>query len=99
MDFTEIPVWVGYYIMVTIIAYLILRSTKMQTKVQNDNDALRIVRDALEIDELKHYEVTSIVRMNETNTTTVIVETDTLSMVVEIDNITGKVINKEKLVL
>lgn len=97
MEVAEIAIWVGYYMMVATIGYLILKSNKKQIKVRNDNDALEIVRDTLEIDE--HYEITSIVRMNETNTTTVIIETDALNIVVEIDNITGKVINKEKLVI
>lgn len=90
--------WVGFYIMMILLSYVILISTyKKQSKVQNDNDALQITTEILENDEVKHYEVISIVRMEEMQTTTVIVETNSLNIVLEIDNITGKVLNKEKL--
>lgn len=99
MAFSGIEMWIGFYILMSIISYAILTSDKKTTPVvKNDNDALQIVTQVLENDEVTHYEVASIVRMEETQTTTVIIETDTQSISLEINNNSGKVLNKEKLV-
>lgn len=98
MTFTEIEIWIGFYIMMLLLSYLILILHKKQT-IQNDADALRIVSKVLENDEISHYEVTSIVTMNESETTTVIIETNVSSIAIEINNTTGNVISKEKLIV
>lgn len=99
MAFSGIEMWIGFYILMSIISYAILTSDKKTTPaVKNDNDALQIVTQVLENDEVTHYEVASIVRMEETQTTTVIVETDTQSISLEINNNSGKILSKEKLV-
>ncbi len=91
--------WIGFYLMMILISYAILTSSKKtELRVKNDQDALQITKEALENDEVMHYEVISIVRMDDIQTTTVIVETETLGISLEIDNNSGKVLNKEKLV-
>lgn len=99
MGFTDIEIWLGLYILLAILSFVILAPSKKQPRIKNDHDALQVVKEALENDEVERYEVTSIVRMNETRTTTIIVETDVSSIAIEIDDIAGKVINKEKLVI
>lgn len=100
MGLFEIEIWVGFYILMLMLSFLILIVPgKKQAKVQNDDDIFAIIRDTLEIDELMHYDVISLVSLKETNTTTVIVETDVSEIAVEIDNLTGKVISKEKLII
>lgn len=99
LAFSGIEMWIGFYILMSIISYAILTSDKKTTPVvKNDNDALQIVNQVLENDEVTHYEVASIVRMEETQTTTVIIETDTQSISLEINNNSGKILSKEKLV-
>lgn len=82
-----------------LISYAILTSSnKKEIRVKNDHDALQIAMEVLENDEVRYYEVISIVRMEELQSTTVIVETHTLNISLEIDNTTGKIICKEKLI-
>ncbi|MGQ0605516.1 MAG: hypothetical protein ACT4OD_00980 [Candidatus Nitrosotenuis sp.] len=95
--FTEIEMWVGFYIMLLLLSYAILTSNKKQSVVHNDADALRIVSQALESDEVNHYEIISIVQIKDT--TTVIIETNASSIAIEIDNTTGDIISKEKLII
>jgi hypothetical protein len=99
MGFTDIEIWLGLYLLLAILSFVILTPSKKQFKITNDSDALQIVKETLEDDEVERYGVTSITRMNETGTTTVIIETDVSSVAIEIDNITGKIISKEKLIL
>lgn len=99
MGFTDMEIWAGFYILLAILSFVILTSSKKQFKIKNDYDALQIVKETLEDDEVERYGVTSITRMNETGTTTVIVETDVSSIAIEIDDSTGKIISKEKLIL
>jgi len=84
--------------MLSAISFVILTSNKSQSRI-SDEDVLQIVKETLEIDELRNYEVISIVRIQETNTTTVLVESSITEFAIEIDDLTCKVISKEKLIL
>lgn len=97
--FSGIEMWIGFYLLMILLSYAILTSSKKtEPRVKDDQDALQITKEALENDEVMRYEVVSIVRMDDIQKTTVIVETETLSISLEIDNNSGKVLNKEKLV-
>ncbi len=98
MAFSGIEVWIGFYLMMILISYAILTSSKTEPRVKDDQDALQIAKEALENDEVVRYEVISIARMDDIQKTTVIVETDALGISLEIDNNSGKILNKEKLV-
>ncbi len=94
-----IELWIGFYLLMTLLSYAILTSgNKTIPKIRDDQDALQIVKKVLEDDEIMHYEVISIVRMDDIKTTTVIIETDVLDICLELDNDSGKVLSKEKLV-
>jgi hypothetical protein len=45
------------------------------------------------------YELVSIIRMDEINTTTIMVETKSFGISIELDNKTGKVLSMERLVM
>ncbi|MBI5145796.1 MAG: hypothetical protein HZA84_01085 [Thaumarchaeota archaeon] len=100
MAFTFLEIWIGFYIMMSIIAFLILTSSpKAIQKVSNDQDALQLAKETLEKDCISHYEVISIVTMEDTNITTIIVATETLEIALEIDNDSAKVVSKERLIV
>lgn len=99
MAYSMIELWIGFYVLMTLLSYAILTSgNKATLKIRDDQDALQIVKKVLEDDEIMHYEVVSIVRMDDIKTTTVIIETGVLDICLELDNNSGKVISKEKLV-
>ncbi|MFN3655029.1 MAG: hypothetical protein ACK4TO_06845 [Candidatus Nitrosotenuis sp.] len=81
-----------------LISYVILTSNKREFRIKHDADALQIVAAELENDEVSKYEVISIVRMDELRTTTIFVEKDSMITSIELDNVTGKILNKEKLI-
>lgn len=95
---SNIEIWIGFYILIILISYAILTSNKREFKIKNDADALQIVAAELENDEVSKYEVISIVRMDELRTTTIFVEKDSMITSIELDNVTGKILNKEKLI-
>jgi hypothetical protein len=95
---SQIEIWLGFYLLMALILYAILTINKKEVRVRNDEDALQIVAEILENDEITNYEVISIVRMEELHTTTVFVEKNGLKISLELDNITGKMLNKEKLI-
>ncbi len=100
MAFTFLEIWIGFYMMMSIIAFLILTSSpKTIQKVSNDQAALQLAKETLEKDCISHYEVISIVTMEDTNITTIIVATETLEIALEIDNDSAKVVNKERLIV
>lgn len=100
MAITFLEIWIGFYIMMCIIALLILTSSpKAIQKVSNDQAALQLAKETLEKDDISHYEVISIVTMDDTNITTIIVATETLEIALEIDNDSVKVVNKERLIV
>lgn len=95
---SNIEIWVGFYLLMILISYVILTSNKREFRIKNDADALQIVAAELENDEVSKYEVISIVRMDELRTTTIFVEKDSMITSIELDNVTGKILNKEKLI-
>ncbi|HXG14304.1 MAG TPA: hypothetical protein VNK25_04155 [Candidatus Nitrosotenuis sp.] len=95
---SNIEIWVGFYLLMILISYVILTSNKREFRIKNDADALQIVAAELENDEVSKYEVISIVRMDELCTTTIFVEKDSMITSIELDNVTGKILNKEKLI-
>lgn len=100
MEFTFLEIWIGFYMMMMIIAFVILTSgPKTVQKISNDHAALQLVKEALEDDGITHYEVVSIATMDDTNITTVIISTETLEIALEIDNNLSKVVNKERLIV
>lgn len=99
LAFSIIEMWIGFYLLMAIISYAILTSgNKTTPKIKDDQDALRIIRKVLEDDEIMHYEIVSIVRLDNIQTTTIIIETSTVNICLELDNNSGKVLSKEKLV-
>jgi len=100
MAITFLEIWIGFYAMMSIFAFLILASRpKTMQKVSNDQDALQLAKETLKNDCISHYEVVSIATMEDTNTTTIIVATETLEIALEIDNDSATVVNKERLIV
>ena len=63
----------------------------------NDDHIIKNIEKELELDGIEHFELKSIVSLNDSEITSVIVDTGHQEIVIEIDNITGKIIHKEKL--
>ncbi|MFB5597608.1 MAG: hypothetical protein ACE5RJ_01130, partial [Nitrosopumilaceae archaeon] len=70
-----------------------------KSKLSNDdNKILQAVQETLDNDNIEHYKISSIMPLDETNITTVIVHTESVDIALEIDKLSGKVIHKEKLI-
>jgi hypothetical protein len=92
--------WVGFYLLMALIVYLILYfPSRNGHKIKNDADALQIGHQTLEEHGVEPYELVSIIRMDEINTTTIMVETKSFGISIELDNKTGKVLSMERLVM
>ena len=64
----------------------------------DDQKVLDILRKDLEDDITGNYEISSIVSLDDSHITTVIVHTQYYDLAVEIDNVSGKILRKEKLI-
>ncbi len=74
------------------------RSKRKTLSSINDETVLISAQKKLEEDDVDPYEVSSITPLNDSETTTIIVDTGSANYSLEIDQHSGKIINKEKLV-
>ncbi len=68
-----------------------------QKKSINDEKILKIIQNELSRDGFDHYELKSIISLNEPNVTSVIVNAGYLEIALEINNNSKKIINKERI--
>ena len=97
MAFTFLEIWIGLFMVIALVA-LAIKTSKKSKLSSDDNKVLKAVQETLDADNIEHYEISSIMPLDETSITTVIVHTDSVDIALEIDKISGKVIHKEKLI-
>jgi hypothetical protein len=66
-------------------------------KVRSDAKAIEIVETTIRNDGYDHFELESITSLENPDVTSVIVNTGFMEIGMEIDNLTGKILNKEKI--
>ena len=96
MAFSVIELWIGVFLVIAIISLAVKYSRGRETL--DDQKVLDILRKELQDDITGSYEISSIVSLDESHITTVIVHTQYYDLAVEIDNISGKILRKEKLI-
>jgi uncharacterized membrane protein YkoI len=79
------------------LASLSARSSREKNKVRSDEKIIGIVESEIKKDGYEHFELKSIISLDKPNITFVIVNTGFMEISVEIDNMTGKILNKEKI--
>lgn len=65
--------------------------------VRSDDKAIKIVKTEIRNDGYDHFELESIISLEKPNVTSIIVNTGFMEIGMEIDNLTGKILNKEKI--
>ncbi len=72
-------------------------SSRKKQKTRSDERAISIVESEIKKDGYDHFELESITSLDKPNITSVIVNTGFMEISMDIDNLTGKVVNKEKI--
>ena len=85
----------GLFIILILIALGIKVSKEKNTV--NDEKVLKIVRDELDKDGFDYFELESIISLDNSNVTSVIVRVGYLEIAIEIDNNSGEIISKERI--
>jgi hypothetical protein len=80
-----------------ILPSLSLSSSRESSKVRGDEKVIRIVESEIKKEGYDNFELNSITSLDKPNITFVIVNVGFMEISLEVDNITGKIINKEKL--
>ena len=88
----------GFAVIVGSVVLWLMFKTKREDKLGVDDDhIIKNIENELELEDIEHFELKSIVSMNDSKITSVIVDTGHQEIAIEIDNTTGKIIHKEKL--
>ena len=80
-----------------VVSGLLERSTQRQRLGNLDDMIIKIITNELAKDGIEHFELESIVSLDNTNTTCVIAHLDHTEIAIEVNNTTGKIIHKERL--
>ncbi len=73
------------------------KTSKDSSNSINDESVLKSAQKELDVGDVGPYEVSSITSLDETKTTTIIVDTGSANIALEIDQNSGRIVNKEKL--
>lgn len=65
--------------------------------VRSDEEIIGIIESEIKKDGFDHFELKSIISLDEPNITFVIVNTRFIEISLEVDNLSGKILNKEKI--
>jgi ABC-type protease/lipase transport system fused ATPase/permease subunit len=84
-------------LLILILVVLAFYNSRDKKKIFDDEKTLKIINDALEKKGYDNFEVVSIMSMNESNITYVIVNAGYLQIALEVDNNFGKILNTEKI--
>ena len=81
--------------MITILLGLVIRFSKPNDQIVDDEIALNKAKQELDNDNYDYYEIESVESVDKN--TTVIANTRFLEIAIELDSKTGKILNKEKI--
>ena len=93
-------VWfdVGFALIIGVTVLWLIFKTRREDKLGIDDDhIIKGIERELDLDNIEHFELESIVSLNDSKVTSVIVNIGHQEIAIEVDNITGKIIHKEKL--
>lgn len=93
-------VWfdVGFALIVGLTVLWLVFKTRKEDKLGiDDNHIIKSIAKELEFDGIEHFELKSIVSLDGSKITSVIVNIGHQEIAIEVDNITGKIIHKERL--
>ncbi len=93
-------VWfdIGFVLIVgSVVVWLMLKTRRWGKLGIDDDHIIKSIEKELEFDGIEHFELKSIVSLNDSKITSVIVNIGHQEIAIEVDNITGKIIHKEKL--
>jgi hypothetical protein len=81
----------------SILSSLNVRSSSERSKVRGDEKVIGIVESEIKKDGYDNFELKSIISLDSPDITSIIVNIGFMEISLEIDNITGKILNKEKI--
>jgi len=88
---------IGFVLIVgSTVLWLIFKIKREDKSGINDDHIIKNIEKELELDGVEHFELKSIVSLNDSTVTSIIVNTGHQEIAI-VDNITGKIIHKEKL--
>lgn len=93
-------VWfdVGFGIVVVFVALWLVYKMKKDLKSSDEDDnIIKIIEKELELDGMENFELKSIVTLNNSNITSIIVYSKHQEVAMEVNNITGEIVHKERL--